>query len=85
MRRQFGIAAPVMRAMELADCVRGEEALLLGGAREGGRGGVHGDILRGEDWECGGWEGVYTDSWDGAYGVGGEFHAQMERQMGMGW
>lgn len=87
MRRQYGIAAPVMRAMELNDCANGEAALYLGGARGMGMGSVHGDVLRGEDCEIGGWEGVYGHSDDGCggMGVGGEFHREMEGAMGMGW
>lgn len=81
--------------MELNDCIAGESALYLGGARGmgmmGGGGGMHGDILRGEDWEVGGWEGVYGsgfggyDDGMGGIGVGGEFHREMEGSMGMGW
>lgn len=78
-----------MRAMELQDCMHGEAPALLGGMRSGGRGGVHGDILRGEDWEIGGWEGVYGGdafaAGDSGYGVGGDFHWEMEGQLGMRW
>lgn len=48
----------------------GDEPLSWGG--RGGGSSVHGDVLRGCDWEIGGWEGVY-----GVDGVGdwemGEF------------
>lgn len=78
-----------MRGMELNDCYAGEALIYLGGARGGmgGTGGVHGDVLRGEDWEIGGWEGVYGASLDAGMGmgVGGEWHREMEGGAGMGW
>jgi proteasome maturation protein len=82
LRRQFGIAEPVRRGMELA-IVRGGEwrPSCLGFSGMGGMGGVHSDILAGRDCEIG-WEDVFTgeemrDQVD--------FHTEMERGFGMGW
>jgi len=83
LRRQFGIAEPVRRGMELAICRSGEwRPSCLGGYASGlGMGGVHSDILAGRDCEIG-WEDVFTgeemrDQVD--------FHVEMERGFEMGW
>ncbi|RMY67823.1 hypothetical protein D0862_15044 [Hortaea werneckii] len=81
LRRQFGIAEPVKRQMELGIVRAGEwQPACLGGVTNGAN--VHADILAGRDCEIG-WEDVFT---------GGEemrdqadFHAEMERRMGMEW
>ncbi|KAL9058087.1 MAG: hypothetical protein Q9162_001949 [Coniocarpon cinnabarinum] len=59
LKRQYGVAAPLIRGMELLDVEVNEEALYWGGRKTGGS--VHGDVLRGCDWEVGGWEGVYSE------------------------
>ncbi|KAF2002863.1 UMP1-domain-containing protein [Amniculicola lignicola CBS 123094] len=77
LRRQFGIAEPVRRGMELKTVREGEwRPAVLGGAS-----GVHRDILEGRDCEVG-WEDVF---------VGNElrevpdFHTEMESKMKMNW
>ncbi|KAF2266767.1 proteasome maturation factor UMP1 [Lojkania enalia] len=77
LRRQFGIAEPVKRGMELKITKEGEwRPVALGGAS-----GVHRDILEGRDCEIG-WEDVF---------VGNElrevpdFHSEMEARMKMNW
>lgn len=77
LRRQFGIAEPVKRGMELKITREGEwRPACLGGAS-----GVHRDILEGRDCEVG-WEDVF---------VGNElrgtpdFHSEMEAKMKMNW
>ena len=55
LRRQFGIAEPVRRGMELKIASAGEWRP----AALGGSSGVHKDILEGRDCEIG-WEDVYT-------------------------
>jgi proteasome maturation protein len=55
LRRQFGIAEPIRRGMELKIAKEGEwRPAVLGGAS-----GVHRDILEGRDTEIG-WEDVFT-------------------------
>lgn len=78
LRRQFGIAEPVKRGMEMAIVQAGEwTPMMLGGA---GRS-VHADILAGRDAEIS-WEDVY---------MGDEmrdpvdFHVEMEGRFGMNW
>jgi len=93
LRREFGIAEPVKRAMELQIVRQGEwRPSVLGGSAN-----VHSDVLMGRDWEMD-WEDVYTGS-DGinggvGYGNGGiygaqreglEFHSEMEGNFGMVW
>ena len=56
LRRTFGIAEPVRRAMELR-IVRGAE---WRPACLGGSAGVGVDVLRGAEWGELGWEDVYT-------------------------
>lgn len=80
LRRQFGIAEPVRRGMELA-IVRGGEwrPSCLGFGGMGG--GLHSDILSGRDCELS-WEDVFSgeemrDQVD--------FHSEMERGFNMGW
>ncbi|KAJ4367645.1 hypothetical protein N0V83_007230 [Neocucurbitaria cava] len=55
LRRQFGIAEPVRRGMELKIATAGEWRP----AALGGSSGVHKDILEGRDCEIG-WEDVFT-------------------------
>jgi hypothetical protein len=59
LRRQFGIAEPVRRGMELKIASAGEWRP----AALGGSSGVHKDILEGRDCEIG-WEDVYTGEFD---------------------
>jgi len=55
LRRQFGIAEPIRRGMEVKIAAAGEwRPAVLGGAS-----GVHRDILQGRDTEIG-WEDVFT-------------------------
>ena len=55
LRRQFGIAEPIRRGMEVKIATAGEwRPAVLGGAS-----GVHKDILQGRDTEIG-WEDVFT-------------------------
>ena len=58
LRRQFGIAEPVRRGMELKIAGAGEWRP----AALGGSSGVHKDILQGRDCEIG-WEDVFTGMW----------------------
>ncbi|KAK5121804.1 hypothetical protein LTR85_004679 [Meristemomyces frigidus] len=85
LRRQFGVAEPVKRQMELSIVRAGEwqPACLTGGFGGGsvGAGSLHADILSGRDGEIG-WEDVFTgeemrDQVD--------FHVEMERRFGMNW
>lgn len=55
LRRQFGIAEPIRRGMELKTVKEGEWKP----AALGGTAGVHRDILEGRDCEIG-WEDVFT-------------------------
>ena len=55
LRRQFGIAEPIRRGMEVKIATAGEwRPAVLGGSS-----GVHKDILEGRDCEIG-WEDVYV-------------------------
>lgn len=80
LRRQFGIAEPVRRGMELALVKNGEwrPAVLGEGSAE-----LHRQVLEGRDAEID-WEDVYKG---GEMGLGrsggGEFHAEMERRVKM--
>lgn len=58
LRRQFGIAAPVRRAMELDIVRKGEWRPAVLGMGLGGKAGVHEDVLSGRDTEIG-WEDVF--------------------------
>lgn len=59
LRRQFGIAEPIRRGMELKIAKEGEwKPAVLGGTS-----GVHKDILEGRDCEIG-WEDVFTGEFD---------------------
>jgi len=81
LRRQFGIAEPVRRGMELAIVRAGEwRPMCLSTSSGFGYGGVHEDILSGRDMEVG-WEDVFV----GGEFETGEFHAEMEGRFGMGW
>ncbi|KAK3073677.1 hypothetical protein LTR53_004541 [Teratosphaeriaceae sp. CCFEE 6253] len=82
LRRQFGIAEPVRRSMEMAIVSAGEWRPAELGLGMGA--GVHGDILAGRDCEID-WEDVYPGGFEvGGEGVGG-FHGEMERRFGLGW
>ncbi|KAF1956186.1 proteasome maturation factor UMP1 [Byssothecium circinans] len=77
LRRQFGIAEPIRRGMEIKIAAAGEwRPAVLGGSS-----GVHKDILEGRDCEIG-WEDVF---------VGNElrevpnFHTEMETKLKMNW
>jgi len=84
LRRQFGLAEPVKRGMELAIVRAGEwmpRCLAPGSGLGGGIGGLHRDILEGRDTELD-WEDVFTgdemrDTID--------FHTEMEGRFGMIW
>jgi hypothetical protein len=55
LRRQFGVAEPIRRGMEIKIAAAGEwRPAVLGGAS-----GVHRDILQGRDCEIG-WEDVFV-------------------------
>ncbi|OQO09705.1 hypothetical protein B0A48_05108 [Cryoendolithus antarcticus] len=85
LRRQFGLAEPVRRAMELGVVAQGEwRPSVLGPIGHGGSAGVHRDILEGRDWECS-WEDVFEgDVFAGAAAAEGMgFHAEMETRSGM--
>ncbi|KAF2704484.1 UMP1-domain-containing protein [Pleomassaria siparia CBS 279.74] len=77
LRRQFGIAEPIRRGMELKIATAGEWRPAVLGPSSG----VHRDILQGRDCEVG-WEDVF---------VGNElrevpdFHTEMEARMKMNW
>lgn len=78
LRRQFGLAEPVRRGMELSIVRAGEwRPLCLGGM---GSAGLHADILSGRDAEIG-WEDVYSGE---EFREGG-FHAEMEGRFGVNW
>lgn len=83
LRRQFGIAEPVRRGMELAIVGQGEwRPMCLGGGFGGGYGGgLHADILAGRDMEIG-WEDVFTGD---VMRDQPDFHTEMERRFGMNW
>lgn len=76
LRRQFGVAEPIKRGMELAVVRAGEfRPAVLGGSA-----GVHGDVLEGRD---------TTIEWEDVYGAEQEvrevpgFHAEMEARLKM--
>ncbi|KAJ4352890.1 hypothetical protein N0V95_003865 [Ascochyta clinopodiicola] len=77
LRRQFGIAEPVRRGMELKIASAGEWRP----AALGGSSGVHKDILEGRDCEIG-WEDVYTGS---ELRQIPDFHSEIESKMKMNW
>ena len=85
LRRQFSIAEPVKRGMELAIVRAGEwRPMCLGGSGVGwgfGGGGVHADILAGRDMEIG-WEDVFTGE---EMREEMDFHSEMEGRFGMNW
>lgn len=79
LRRQFGIAEPVKRQMELNIVRAGEwRPSALGGA---GTAGVHADILSGRDTEID-WEDVYEGN---ELQELRDFHVEMETKFGMNW
>ncbi|KAH8628890.1 UMP1-domain-containing protein [Alternaria alternata] len=77
LRRQFGIAEPVRRGMELKIAEAGEWRP----ATLGGSSGVHRDILQGRDCEIG-WEDVFTGS---ELREVPDFHTEIEHKMKMNW
>ncbi|CAK3927103.1 proteasome maturation factor UMP1 [Lecanosticta acicola] len=78
LRRQFGIAEPVKRQMELAIVRAGEwQPAALGGR---GTAGLHADILAGTDCEFG-WEEVFVGEEMRAEPV--DFHTEMEGRFRM--
>ncbi|KAK0314955.1 hypothetical protein LTR74_013332 [Friedmanniomyces endolithicus] len=79
LRRQFGIAEPVRRGMEMSIVLAGEWRPMSLGCGMGAS--VHADILAGRDAEIG-WEDVFTG---GEMGEGGDFHVEMEGRFGMAW
>ncbi|EUC47443.1 hypothetical protein COCMIDRAFT_3537 [Bipolaris oryzae ATCC 44560] len=77
LRRQFGIAEPVRRGMELKIAEAGEwRPLALGGSSS-----VHKDILQGRDCEIG-WEDVFTGN---ELREVPDFHTEIEKKMKMNW
>jgi len=73
LRRQFGIAEPVRRGMELKIAEAGEwRPAALGGSSS-----VHKDILEGRDCEIG-WEDVFTGN---ELREAPSFHTEMEHKM----
>ncbi|KAF1943230.1 UMP1-domain-containing protein [Clathrospora elynae] len=77
LRRQFGIAEPVRRGMELKIAGAGEWRP----AALGGSSGVHSAILQGRDCEIG-WEDVFTGN---ELREVPDFHTEMENKMKMNW
>ncbi|EFQ89695.1 hypothetical protein CFE70_002199 [Pyrenophora teres f. teres 0-1] len=77
LRRQFGIAEPVRRGMELKIAEAGEWRP----AALGGSSGVHRDILQGRDCEIG-WEDVFTGN---ELREVPDFHTEIENKMKMNW
>ena len=81
LRREFGIAEPVKRGMEMK-IVRGGEwrpAVLNAGA--GALGDVHADVLAGRDQEIG-WEDVFRGQESREVP---DFHSEMEARLKMNW
>ncbi|KNG51496.1 UMP1-domain-containing protein [Stemphylium lycopersici] len=77
LRRQFGIAEPVRRGMELKIAEAGEwRPVALGGSSS-----VHKDILQGRDCEIG-WEDVFTGN---ELRQVPDFHTEIESKMKMNW
>ncbi|KAL5116527.1 hypothetical protein ACEQ8H_005523 [Pleosporales sp. CAS-2024a] len=77
LRRQFGIAEPVRRGMELKITEAGEWRP----AALGRSSGVHKDILEGRDTEIG-WEDVFTGN---ELREAPDFHTEMEAKLKMNW
>ncbi|OAK98803.1 UMP1-domain-containing protein [Phaeosphaeriaceae sp. SRC1lsM3a] len=77
LRRQFGIAEPVRRGMELKITEAGEWRP----AALGRSSGVHKDILEGRDTEIG-WEDVFTGN---ELREIPDFHSEIEAKMKMNW
>ncbi|MCJ1318912.1 hypothetical protein MMC15_004244 [Xylographa vitiligo] len=77
LRRTYGIAEPVRRAMEIKICREGEwRAAVLGGSA-----GVSGDVLEGRD-ERVEWEDVFGGD-ETREAV--DFHSEMEQRLKMSW
>ncbi|KAF1915118.1 integral membrane protein DUF92-domain-containing protein [Ampelomyces quisqualis] len=77
LRRQFGIAEPVRRGMELKITEAGEWRP----AALGRSSGVHKDILEGRDTEIG-WEDVFTGN---ELRQAPDFHSEIESKLRMNW
>lgn len=58
LRRGYGVAAPVIREMEVRDCFGGGVDAGEGGCWCGRAGEVHADVLSGRDWDVE-WEDVF--------------------------
>ncbi|GAB7362221.1 hypothetical protein MBLNU230_g2246t1 [Neophaeotheca triangularis] len=80
LRRQFGIAEPVRRGMELQIVRAGEWRP----AQLGGAAGVHSEILEGRDGTVD-WEDVYPGGMESVVGREVDFHTEMEVRGGMQW
>lgn len=81
LRRQFGIAEPVKRQMELSIVRAGEwRPSVLGGGGAGGSAGLHADILAGRD-ESIDWEDVFEGD---VFREPRDFHVEMEGRFSMG-
>ncbi|KAF2761767.1 proteasome maturation factor UMP1 [Pseudovirgaria hyperparasitica] len=76
LRRQYGIAEPVRRGMEMKIVQAGEWRPAALGASAG----VHSDILAGRDAEVG-WEDVFTTGAEMRDGP--DFHTEMEHKLKM--
>lgn len=81
LRRHYGIAEPVRRAMELQIVSAGEWRPATLGAGQGSAR-LHREILEGRDCEIG-WEDVFTG--EGGEGMGWNFHMEVEARQGMDW
>jgi len=83
LRRQFGLAEPVRRQMELGIVRGGEWRPGCLNAARGGAGSIHEDILSGRDAEI---------AWEDVFGTKEEVeerdvsvHGEIERRERMGW
>lgn len=81
LRRQFGIAEPVKRGMELAIVRAGEWRPSVLGLGSAGSASLHADILSGRDTEIS-WDDVFTGE---EMRDRPDFHVEMERKFGMNW
>ncbi|KAJ8603662.1 hypothetical protein MRB53_042097 [Persea americana] len=82
LRRQFGIAEPVKRAMELQIVSAGEWRPAALGAGQGSAK-VHQEILEGRDCEIS-WEDVYSGELNDG-GLMMDFHSEIEIRQKMDW
>lgn len=81
LRREFGIAEPVKRGMEMKIVRAGEWRPAVLDAGAGAVGGVHADVLAGRDLEIG-WEDVFKGQ---EVREGMDFHSEMEARLRMNW